>query len=125
MAVGFGSLVDGDDMTITNTTWVVAEDASVDIEVTPAPNEFVHVSVEYNPATTPAESFEFQVQSTVAATSIEWDDTPVIAFAMPNTPDPNYRSFVIFGYYKIRFRGRQTGTETAAFKVAYRIGTMS
>jgi hypothetical protein len=126
MAVGWGSVVDCDDMTINSTTWVVAEDGAADVELTLAANQEVHVSVEYNPQATPTDTFEFKVSTTVAATSIEWDTSPVLAFALGNTPDPGYRSFVIGGYYKMRFEGRLTGaTDSSTFKISYIIATLS
>lgn len=126
MAVQWSSVTDGDDMTVNSTTWVTAQDGAADVELTPAANEEVHVSVEYNPQATPTDTFEFRVQTTVAATSIEWDTVPVLAFAMDNGNDPGYRSFVISGYYKVRFQGRLTGsTDSSAYKISWRTATLS
>ena len=126
MAAGWGSLLTGDDMTINSTAWVIAEDGGADIELQLDPNQELHVSVEFNPGGT-TDSFEFEAQTTVeTGVTTEWDTTPILALAMGVSPDPGYRSFKIRGYYRIRFRGRQTGaTDSSTYKISWRVATLS
>lgn len=126
MAASWGSETDGDALTLTS-SWQFLESggASADIEIQMAPNQELHAQINYNPQASPTDSAEIQVLASTDGTN--YDDTPVLAFAMANTPDPHRRSFTISGYYSLQFQARQTGSTdtTSTATMSWRVATLS
>jgi hypothetical protein len=70
--------------------------------VQPNAGEQVHVEVEADFPATPTDDLLVRLYATLDDTSENWDDTPVLEFAIDNGTDPNKVSFIVSGLYKWR-----------------------
>jgi hypothetical protein len=92
------------------------------------PNERAHVEVEIDFPVSAADDAVVTVEATLDASTENWDDTPVLQFAIDEGTDPNKKAFILEGHYKYRIGVERIsgGSDTlTSADCSYRIGTMS
>lgn len=81
------------------------------------PREIAHCEVTVDFPSSPTDNAVVSVYGTLDDSTEDWDDTPLMEFAIGNDSDPNKVSFIISGLYKFRVgvqRDGSTDTLTSA-----------
>lgn len=110
--MSWSTLISGQVGSITTLTTVYTSDPL-------NPGESAHIQLKSDTNGT-TDDLEVFIVTSVDGTDWDDDENAMLAFTIPKSPDPGYKSFLVSGVYRYRILAQRSGS-TDTFTVDYKI----